>query len=47
VFDDLRHALWAVWPLDIDAEVREPESLRRAIAERAAELASHYGDDQG
>lgn len=42
-FDDLRHALWAVWPLDLDAEVIEPEHLRQALAERAALLASRYG----
>lgn len=41
-FDDLRHALWAVWQLDVDVEVIEPASLRTAIAERAATLADRY-----
>ncbi len=43
-FDDLRHAVWALWPLDTDAEVLEPEIVRRALAERAAELVRRYGD---
>lgn len=46
-FDDLRHAVWALWPLDTDAEVLEPETLRRALAERAAELVRRYGDGTG
>lgn len=42
VFDDLRHALWAVWQLDADAEALEPESLRAALRERTEALTARY-----
>lgn len=41
-FEDQRHAVWAVWQLGTDAEVLAPDSLRDALRERAAALASHY-----
>lgn len=43
IFDDLRHALWAVWQLDTAAEVIAPDSLRAALRERAAQLSALYG----
>jgi len=42
MFDDLRHAIWAVWQLGTDAEVLTPESLRAAIHDRASALAGRY-----
>jgi predicted DNA-binding transcriptional regulator YafY len=41
-FEDLRHAVWAIWQLDADAEVLAPESLRSALHDRAATLAVRY-----
>lgn len=41
-FEDLRHAVWAVWQLDIDAEVLAPDALRTTLRDRAAELADRY-----
>ncbi len=41
-FEDLRHAVWAIWQLDTDADVIAPESLRAAVHERAATLAARY-----
>lgn len=41
-FEDLRHAVWAVWQLGADAEVLAPEAVRHAMYERAAALASRY-----
>lgn len=41
-FEDLRHAVWAVWQLGMDAEVLAPDSARDAICERAEALAARY-----
>lgn len=41
-FEDLRHAVWAIWQLDTDAEVLAPDSLRAALRERARTLDSRY-----
>lgn len=41
-FEDLRHAVWAVWRLDTDAEVLAPEALRNAMYERAEAVTSRY-----
>lgn len=41
-FEDLRHAVWAVWRLDTDAEVLAPESVRDAIYVRAEALTARY-----
>ena len=41
-FEDLRHALWAVWQLETDAEVIAPQALRRSLHERAAALTARY-----
>ncbi len=42
VFDDLRHAVWALWRLELDAEALAPETLREALRDRAAGLAARY-----
>ena len=42
VFDDLRHAVWAIWRLRMSSEVLAPAELRAAIAERAAALTERY-----
>jgi predicted DNA-binding transcriptional regulator YafY len=41
-FEDLRHAVWAVWQLDTDAEVLAPDSLRAALRDRATALLGRY-----
>jgi len=46
-FDDLRHAVWAVWRLGTEAEVESPASLREALGRRAAELVARYGTSPG
>ncbi|MGC0141975.1 helix-turn-helix transcriptional regulator [Pseudactinotalea sp. Z1732] len=43
-FEDLRHAVWAIWQLDTAADVLSPPSLREALQRRAAELAARYAD---
>lgn len=43
-FDDLRHAIWAIWQLDTDAEVLVPDDLRRELGRRAESLVTRYGD---
>ncbi|MEV3973054.1 WYL domain-containing protein [Streptomyces sp. NPDC050698] len=43
-FQDLRHAEWALWQLGSDAEALAPPSLRRALRDRAAAMASLYDD---
>lgn len=43
-FEDLRHAMWAIWQLDTAAEVISPEELRTSIHERAEELLGRYRD---
>lgn len=42
-FQDLRHAVWAVWQHGTDAEALAPPELRDALRERAVALASRYG----
>ncbi|NYD98827.1 putative DNA-binding transcriptional regulator YafY [Kineosphaera limosa] len=44
-FEDLRHAVWAVWQLGTAAEVLAPEELRAALRDRAQTLAARYGSD--
>jgi len=41
-FEDLRHAVWAIWQLDTGAEVLAPEPLREALRARATTLAARY-----
>ncbi len=41
-FEDLRHAVWAIWQLDTAAEVIAPAELRAALHDRAALVASRY-----
>ncbi|HET8958075.1 MAG TPA: WYL domain-containing protein [Microcella sp.] len=41
-FDDLRHAVWAVWQLDTAAEVLAPPTVRDAVAERVRAIAARY-----
>ncbi|MFE1558588.1 helix-turn-helix transcriptional regulator [Streptomyces sp. NPDC058734] len=43
-FQDARHAQWALWQLGPDAEALDPLSLRRALHDRAATLATRYAD---
>lgn len=44
-YEDLRHALWAIWQLGEAAEVLGPPALRAALRERAQRLAVVYRDD--
>ncbi|WP_229069010.1 YafY family protein [Actinoplanes sp. DH11] len=41
-YQDLRHAVWALWQLGTAAEALEPPSLRAALHDRAAALAARY-----
>ena len=41
-FEDLRHAVWAIWQLGADAEVLAPDAARRAMYERAEALVGRY-----
>ncbi|MDL5203413.1 WYL domain-containing protein [Streptomyces sp. ALI-76-A] len=43
-FQDTRHADWALWQLGTDAEALAPRSLRTSLRERAAAMATRYGD---
>ncbi|MFF5954722.1 helix-turn-helix transcriptional regulator [Streptomyces luteogriseus] len=43
-YQDLRHAEWALWQLGTDAEALAPGALRTALRDRAAAMASLYGD---
>lgn len=43
-FQDLRHAEWALWQLSTDAEALAPGALRTSLHNRAAALATRYGD---
>ncbi|MCX4666984.1 WYL domain-containing protein [Streptomyces sp. NBC_01381] len=43
-FQDPRHAEWALWQLGTDAEALTPKSLRTALRNRAAAMATHYRD---
>jgi len=42
-FQDSRHAEWALWQLSTDAEALTPQSLRTALRNRAAAIATRYG----
>lgn len=41
-FEDLRHAVWAVWQLGADAEVLAPGAVRKALHDRAEVLTARY-----
>lgn len=41
-FEDLRHAVWAIWQLDTGAEVLAPDTLRAALHDRATTLSKRY-----
>ncbi len=41
-FQDLRHAVWALWQLGPDAEAQTPQALRTALHNRAASLVARY-----
>lgn len=41
-FEDLRHAVWAIWQLDTDAEALVPDTLRAALHVRSATLTARY-----
>ncbi|MGW6422719.1 helix-turn-helix transcriptional regulator [Nocardia sp. NPDC055053] len=41
-FQDARHAEWALWQLGTDAEALAPQSLRTALRDRAAAIATRY-----
>ncbi|BEL04600.1 YafY family protein [Actinoplanes sichuanensis] len=43
-FQDLRHAVWALWQLGPDAEALTPPALRTALRDRATALAVRYTD---
>ncbi|MFD0904437.1 helix-turn-helix transcriptional regulator [Actinomadura sediminis] len=43
-FQDSWHAEWALWQLGTNAEALSPPSLRAAIRDRAAAIATRYGD---
>ncbi|MEU0513246.1 WYL domain-containing protein [Amycolatopsis sp. NPDC006125] len=42
VFQDARHAEWALWQLGTDAEALAPQWLRAALGDRAAAIAARY-----
>lgn len=46
-FQDLRHAVWALWSLGVDAEALGPEELRLALCARATEVERRYRADPG
>ncbi|WP_406234636.1 helix-turn-helix transcriptional regulator [Nocardia sp. NBC_01009] len=43
-FQDSRHAEWALWQLTTDAEALAPQSLRTSLRNRAAAIATRYGE---
>jgi len=43
-FQDLRHASWALWQLEADAEAIAPEQLRAALLSKARGLAELYAE---
>ncbi|MFD4371269.1 helix-turn-helix transcriptional regulator [Streptomyces sp. NPDC058486] len=45
IFQDARHAEWALWQLGTEAEALTPESLRTSLRARATALATLYGAD--
>jgi hypothetical protein len=42
VFQDARHAEWALWQLGPDAEALAPQSVRASLHERAAAIVARY-----
>ena len=44
IFENLRHAIWAVWQLGDDAEALSPPSLRVALGRRAVTIANLYDE---
>ncbi|WP_251050590.1 MULTISPECIES: YafY family protein [unclassified Microbacterium] len=45
-FQDLRHAVWAVWQLGMSAEALEPPELRATLRDRAAAIATRYAEPE-
>ncbi len=43
IFQDARHAEWALWQLATDAEALVPQWLRNSLHNRAAAIANRYG----
>lgn len=43
-YQDSRHAEWALWQLNTDAEAMAPQSLRTSLRNRAAAIVTRYGD---
>ncbi|MFG2470262.1 helix-turn-helix transcriptional regulator [Streptomyces canus] len=43
-FQDSRHAEWALWQIGTDAEALAPQWLRTSLRNRAAAIATRYGD---
>ncbi|MFF7551104.1 helix-turn-helix transcriptional regulator [Streptomyces canus] len=43
-FQDSRHAEWALWQISTDAEALAPQWLRTSLRNRAAAIATRYGD---
>ena len=41
-FEDLRHAVWALWQLSTDVEALAPESLRAELRRRAEAIVGRY-----
>lgn len=41
-FQDLRHAVWALWQLGAGAEALSPQSLRTSLHDRATAIANRY-----
>lgn len=46
-FQDRRHAEWALWQLATDAEALTPQWLRTSLRDRAAAIATCYGESSG
>lgn len=47
VFQDSRHAEWALWQVGTHAEVLAPQWLRSALHQRAAAIADRYAEPAG
>lgn len=47
VFQNLRHAEWALWQMATNAEAVSPESLRLSLRDRASAIATWYAGDPG
>lgn len=43
-FQDLRHAVWALWELGVDAEAITPQVLRATLRDRATAIVERYDD---